>query len=329
MAVTYISWAPHCSRSDYTARELQGASHMVYWGGLGSRPATIWLKYLGQALRTWWILLRDKPDAVFVMSPPVVAGLAVYPYCALRRIPFVVDAHTGAFLDPRWRVLQPLQRWLCRRAATTIITNEHLARMLTGFGADWTMLPDVPVRYPVSTSTFETSGFLIAVICSFDYDEPVDVIVESARALPDVTFLVTGDPRKVEHLRPTFPPNLRLTGFLENSAYGQLLREADIVMALTTGQHKMLRAAYEAIYQGTPIIISESPMLREEFGAGAILVENSADQIVAAVRRMKEHLETYREQARQLRDVKQQRWERNKALLMTKIGQEPALDVRV
>ena len=327
MAVTYISWAPHCSRSDYTARELRGASHMVYWGRMGSRPATIWLKYLGQAVRTWRILLREKPDAVFVMSPPVVAGLVVYPYCAIRRIPFVVDAHTGAFLDPRWRVLQPLQRWLCRKAATTIVTNTHLSRMLSEFGADWTILPDVPVKYPASPSSFDDGGFLVAVICSFDYDEPVELIVDAARALPDVSFLMTGNPRKVAHLTPGFPPNLRLTGFLENAQYGQLLRDADVVMALTTGQHKMLRAAYEAIYQGTPIIISESPMLREEFGAGAILVHNSVEQIVEAVTRMKQHPERYQEEALQLREMKQRRWEKNKALLMSKIGQEPALDV--
>ena len=62
-------------------------------------------------------------------------------------------------------------------------------------------------------------------------------------------------------------------------------------MALTTGKHKMLRAAYEAIYQGTPIIISDSPMLKEEFRRGAILVENSAEAIAAAVREMQVQIE--------------------------------------
>jgi glycosyltransferase involved in cell wall biosynthesis len=256
------------------------------------------------------------------MSPPFAAGLAVYPYCAIRRIPFVVDAHTGAFLDPRWRFVQPLQRWLCRKAATTIITNTHLAGMIADFGADWTMLPDVPVKYRGSRSPFSASGFLIAVICSFDYDEPVGVMIETARLLPGVTFLVTGDPSKVEHLQPQFPPNLRLTGFLDNAAYGQLLRDANVVMALTTGKHKMLRAAYEAIYQGTPIIISDSPMLREEFGSGGILVDNTADQIAAAIRQMQENQDMYRRQALELRDAKQRRWEKNKALLKTKIGEE-------
>jgi glycosyltransferase involved in cell wall biosynthesis len=293
---------------------------MVYWAWLGSRPATVWLKYLGQTFQTWGILLRERPDAVFVMSPPVVAGMVVYPYCALRGIPFVVDAHTGAFLDTRWRHFQKLQQWLCRKARTTIVTNTHLAGQLASSGADATILPDVPVRYPRANSSLDKAGFSVAVICSFDYDEPVDVILDSAWALPDIRFLVTGNPRKVERLGLQRPPNLRLTGFLDDAAYGQLLRDVDVVMALTTGKHKMLRAAYEAIYEGTPIIISDSPMLREEFDKGAILVENSPSVIAAAVREMQQNLTIYRRQADELRAYKRERWERNKRALIAKIA---------
>ena len=320
MAVTYISWAPHCSRSDYTARELGGVSHMVYWSRLGSRPMTIWLKYIGQAVRTWLILLRDRPDAVFVMSPPVVAGLVVFPYCAFRRIPFVVDAHTGAFVDRRWRHFQWLQRWLCRRATTTIVTNTHLQQQLAAYGADATILPDVPVRYPPSDTTFKNGDFVVGVICSFDYDEPVDVIVKAASAAPEIRFLVTGNARTLQSRGVALPSNLALTGFLDNAAYGQLIRTADVVMALTTGKHKMLRAAYEAIYEGTPIIISESPMLKEEFDRGAILVDNSVDAIVAAIRDMQSNIERYRREALELRAVKQRRWNKNRQVLIGKIG---------
>ena len=329
MVVAYISWAPHCSRSDYTARELGGRSHMVYLERLGSHPATILFKYIGQTFKTWYILLRDRPDAVFVMSPPVIAGLVVYPYCAIRGIPFVVDAHTGAFLDRRWRYFQRLQLWLCRKAATTIVTNTFLSSMLEKNGGDATILPDVPVRYPASDRSFEQEGLSVAVICSFDYDEPVQVILETARTLPDVTFLVTGNPAKVQRMGLTLPPNLRLTGFLDNAAYGQLLRQADVVMALTTGKHKMLRAAYEAIYQGTPIIISDSPMLREEFAQGGIVVENSPEIIAAAVRRLQADPARYRQEVEELRRQKERRWERNKAILLSKIGAAPGLPASV
>jgi glycosyltransferase involved in cell wall biosynthesis len=302
---------------------------MVYWEGLGSRPSTVLFKYIGQAFSTWKVLLREKPDAVFVMSPPVIAALVVFPYCAIRRIPFVVDAHTGAFKDRRWRHFQKLQHWLCRRATTTIITNTHLADLLARQGADSTMLPDVPVKYPPSATRLEKSGFTVAVICSFDYDEPVDVILQAARLLPDVSFYVTGDPRKLERLDLQIPPNLRLTGFLGSAAYGQLLRDADVVMALTTGKHKMLRAAYEAIYEGTPIIISDSPLLREEFDQGGIVVENSPDIIAAAVRNVQDHLDRYRSQARELRSRKERRWHSNKAVLLSKISRKTTSHARV
>jgi glycosyltransferase involved in cell wall biosynthesis len=292
---------------------------MVYWRSLGSRPATIWLKYLAQAVSTWKILLRDKPDAVFVMSPPVIAGLVVLPYCAIRRIPFVVDAHTGAFVDRRWRHFQWLQHWLCRKATTTIVTNAHLQQLLASHGADSTSLPDVPVKYPGTDTPFEKSAFTVAVICSFDYDEPVDVILDAARALPDVRFLVTGDPGRVEVRGLTLPANLSLTGFLDNAAYGSLLRNADVVMALTTGQHKMLRAAYEAIYQGTPIIISESPMLRQEFGSGGMLVDNTVESITGAVRQMQRDMDRYRREALDLRLIKERRWAENLHLLNSKL----------
>jgi glycosyltransferase involved in cell wall biosynthesis len=323
MGVTYVSWAPHCSRSDYTARELGGASHMVYAGRMGSNPGTIWLKYLIQAFRTWKILLSGRHDAVFVMSPPVIAGLVVLPYCWLWRIPFVVDAHTGAFRNPRWRRFQRLQRWLCRQAVTTIVTNTHHAKMLESHGADATILPDVPVKYPEATTTtvtaLDTVRFRIAVVCSFNYDEPVDLIVDAARALPDVDFFITGNPEKVEQLTARFPGNLTLTGFLDDASYGRLLREADVVMALTTGQHTMLRAAYEAVYQGTPVIVSDSPTLREEFDQGGLVVRHTVEDVLSAVRTLQEDPQKYRRQVQTLKMRKERRWERNKQLLLAKI----------
>src|SRR5688572_27407788 len=73
--VTYISWAESCSRSDHTARELGGTSHMVYAGRFGSRASTILLKYIAQSIETVRVLRRECPDAVFVMTPPLFAAL--------------------------------------------------------------------------------------------------------------------------------------------------------------------------------------------------------------------------------------------------------------
>jgi glycosyltransferase involved in cell wall biosynthesis len=111
-----------------------------------------------------------------------------------------------------------------------------------------------------------------------------------------------------------------LTGFLEAAAFGQLLRDADAVIALTTGSQTMLRGAYEAIYHGTPVIISDSELLRQEFPSGAILIDNRPDALVGAVVRMSAESERYRDEAAALREAKLRRWISNRELLKIKLN---------
>jgi glycosyltransferase involved in cell wall biosynthesis len=317
---TYISWAPYCSRSDNTARELRGTSHMVYRRSLGSRPATVWLKYLAQAADTFRILRAERPNAVFVMSPPVFAVITVWLWSRLHRVPYVVDAHTAAFLHPRWRYFQPLHNALCRRAATTIVTNEYLADRLRRAGAHATIVRDVPVEYPVTTAFQPEGAFTVAVVCSFNYDEPIAEMLHAAARLPDVHFYMTGDPAHLDaSLASSVPSNVTLTGFLSDEAYGSLLTRADAVMTLTTRDHTMLRGAYEAIYQGTPVIVSNWTLLRDAFSHGAVHVDNTADAIAAAVCQLRQHHGSYKAGAVTLRQEKLAAWQQAKASLLDRI----------
>ena len=152
--VTYISWAESCSRSDHTARELGGRSHMVYLPHYGSKASTIVFKYLGQWRRTSQILRAERPDTVFVMTPPVFAALPAFWYAWRHRKQVVLDAHTAAFLLPRWKYLQWLQRLLCRRAVTTLVSNTHLGDVVRAAGGHATLVPDVPVVFD-GTEQFE------------------------------------------------------------------------------------------------------------------------------------------------------------------------------
>ena len=321
MTVTYISWAESCSRSDHTARELGGSSHMVYLPQFGSRASTILFKYFGQWRMTSRILRAERPDAVFVMTPPVFAALPAFWYAWRRGARVVLDAHTAAFLHPRWRRLQWLQRALCRRAATTLVHNDHQAAIVRQMGAHATLVPDVPIVYPAVEPFKKPAAPVIAAVCSFNYDEPIAEILEAARQTPDVRIFMTGNAKHLSaDLKARIPPNVTLTGFLSDEAYAGLVCGADAVMTLTTRDHTMLRAAYEAVYQGTPVIVSNWALLREAFDEGALHVDNSAEGIAAAVREVAAGADRLREGARRLRVRKLARWAETRASIVARLG---------
>lgn len=321
MKVTYISWAESCSRSDHTARELGGRSHKVYLSRYGSRPTTIMFKYIGQWRMTLRLLRQDRPGAVFVMTPPVFAALPAFWYAWRHGARVVLDAHTAAFLHPRWRYLQWLQGALCRRAATTLVHNEHQAALVRGMGAHATVVRDIPIVYDAVEPFARPGAPAIAVVCSFNYDEPIAEILEAARLTPGVRFFMTGNPEYMApDLKLKVPVNVTLTGFLSDEAYAGLVRGADAVMTLTTRDHTMLRAAYEAIYQGTPVIVSDWPLLRAAFDKGAVHVDNSASAIATAVARVVADPEPLREGARLLRARKIEQWATTKAAILRSIS---------
>lgn len=315
--IVYISWAESCSRSDQTARELGGKSFLVYLPKLGSHPLTVPFKYAGQCSMTLRILLRERPTATFVMSPPLFAALTVWLYKLIFRTHLVMDCHTAAILHRRWKRWQWLQNFLARRAATNIVHNDHLAELVRKHGARATVVKDVPVVYQNKEAFEMSNGFNVAVVCSFTEDEPLAEIFDAARSLPDVSFYMTGDTKFLNReIAQRRPENLKLTGFISDEAYGSLLSRASVVMSLTTRDHTMLRGAWEAIYQGTPVIVSDWPCLREAFTAGAKFANNSAEGIAEAIKSCQSDLVALRSGALASRSQRLERWHAIKAELL-------------
>ena len=320
--ILYISWAESCSRSDQTARELGGKSKMVYLAWLGSHPLTICFKYSGQTLITAWHIIRERPDAIFVMSPPLLAAFPALLWKLFFRRPFVLDCHTGAFTNPRWKRLQWLQRFLCRQAATNIVTNSHLQSLVESNGGKTTIVRDVPVQFESTEPRFPLpAGFIVVAVCSFNYDEPIAAMFEAARQLSDVQFFFSGNPNRLDpQIAELQPKNVHLTGFLSDQQYGSLICGADIVLTLTTQDHTMLRGAWEAIYQATPVIVSDWPILQKSFDKGALHVDNSSDSIIQAIKFAQQNIVNLRQQAEEAKEDRLQHWQGVKEALIEAVN---------
>jgi hypothetical protein len=307
----FISWAPFCSRSDSIAALLGGRSYMVYSAHYGSRYLLVGFKYLSQMIKTLRVLWRERPSVVYVMTPPVVACLPVWLYARLTGAAIVIDAHSGALLDPRWRRVLFLHRWFSRGALTTIVTNEHMQSIVEAWGARATLVRDVPVCFAEPVLPSLDAGCNMTLVSTFTWDEPIELFFEAAARLPDIAFHVTGNHRRADaRVLAKKPPNVRLTGFLPDADYAGLLSASDAVIALTTADHTMQRGAYEAVYLGRPVVTSNFDLLRRHFWKGAVHVDNTVESLVSGIRRMRSDVTRYRREVNELRAERLEEWNR-------------------
>lgn len=282
---------------------------MIYSPLWGSRYATVLFKYLSQSWKTIRLLLRERPSVIFVMTPPVFACVPIWLYCAVTGARFCIDAHSGAFLDPRWSGLIFLHRFFSRRAIATIVTNAHLHDQVRSWGSRAVIVPDVPVALPSSAGAPAQTARSMTFVATFAIDEPVAEFFLAAASIPDVKFYVTGNHRKCPpDVMALKPGNVELLGFVSRRDYVERIRQTDAVLALTTLDHTMQRAAYEAIYAGRPVVTSDFELLRREFPIGTVHVAVTAEGIGAGIRKMLDGLDAYTREAEVLRKRKLERW---------------------
>lgn len=306
----FIDWSAHCSRSENFSRRVGMKflrRHRKHKG-----PASLLAKYAYQFGATTWDLLRERPQVVWCMSPSTFAVVPVWAYCKVTGAKFGIDAHTGAFEGTPWAKIRALQFFLSRQAEVTAVTNAYLQQLVETANGRTVRVPDVPTELSSPKRRDFGPGFHVVYVASYSDDEPVDVVIEAARLAPEVTVWLTGKPkgRALELLRSA-PSNVRLLGFLSREDYLAALSGADLVVALTTRDHTMQRAAYEAIYLGTPVVVSDWPILRENFAGGALLVENSPESVAQAWKEAIPRRDELRTGARELRLAKLARWKEN------------------
>jgi glycosyltransferase involved in cell wall biosynthesis len=305
-----LVWGPpsHGPRSRVLAREL---SLPIRFMDVTARRGLLVApyKYLAQTIATLRCLARERPRAILVQSPPSFAVLAVYLWSLVSGARYVVDAHSDAMDTPYWTRPRWLHRHLARRAAATVVTNEHYAQRLRSWGANALVIRDVPTTFEVGEPWPADGALRVAVVNTFASDEPLAAVLEAAHALPDVEFQVTGSLRRApDGLVGTAPSNVTFTDFLPDDRYYALLASSDAVMCLTTRDHTMQRGACEALSLGTPIITSRWPLLQEYFREGTVHVDSDAASIRSGVEELRSGLASYREGILALREERRAEW---------------------
>ena len=293
----FIVWASGSQRAKSLAAELEGQISFQYESSLkGGWLAP--LRYLVQGWKTWRLLEEERPEFVIVQAPPIVAPLFVAAWCELRgrstvsggrfQVPYAIDCHTGTFYSRRWSWALPFLRLLSKRAVVTLVASEGALSTLRSWKAKGILLVDGLPNLGRATGTVGAEGEArVAVISSFDPDEPIAELFAAARLLPQVTFYFSGNAQRVSaKLLQQKPENAILTGFLRDSDYTGLLKNVHGLVILTTDPNTLNCGSYEALVMEKPAVISDWPQMRRYFTRGFIYVHNTAESIAAGVKKM-------------------------------------------
>ncbi len=288
--VVVLAWAKPTGRSADIASALGGTAVNIY--PLPDRRLIL-LRYAASLLATIGTVLRLRPHVAVVQNPPIFPALVFLAWKRLRGARLLLDNHPtgfGAKDNKQGQRMLAITRWVARRSDAVLVTTQEWADKVIEWGATPLVVHEAPpstvTAHPTPPAVQRSRPFEVLFACTFAQDEPVAEVMRVARQLPDIRFTVTGDPRRATPGDlADLPPNVELTGWVDQARYAQLLIRADAVLALTTEPTSVMRAAYEAVFGLRPLIASNWPTTAELFPT-AELVDNTCGSVSAAVSRL-------------------------------------------
>lgn len=323
-----LAWSEQTPRAEDLAAALGIASRR--FGGLGLRGIkTAPLRWALNTVRTAAWLARHRPLVVVVQNPPVVLGFIAFVHARLVGGWFLLDSHPASFgrknAHPLVSVL-PAHRWLARRAAGVLVTTEELAEEVRHWGGHPLVVHESPPAIAVDTGPVQSlePADEVLYVGTFAKDEPVGVVVEAARLLPQVCIDITGDvERAPAGILDDAPDSARFVGFLGPADYAAAVGAADVVLVLTDEPTSVPRSAYEAVYAGRPLVVSDWPVLRELFPY-AIHVPNEPAAVAAGLRTAFDRHHELLSVSTQARIDQERRWDAQLSALRDRIEQGAA-----
>lgn len=308
-----VVWAPHESRTAQFAERLKAPVHYIHYLQY-KRPLVAPIKYIGQWFKTWQVLFGQRPRFVYVTNPPVFAALCVALYCRATGNKYVMDTHSPALYSRKWGWTVPLQRLLAKGAWVNIVDQIRYQKLFESWGGRALVLEKPPKAAPYEklVTPTPTEYFDVAVVNTFAADEPVDIILEAARQMPNVRFFIMGDKSMAPAgLLERAPANAIFTGYLLQDAYWQQLYSARAVMVLTTYPYSLLGGGQDGAILHKPLVLSAQPALVEYFTKGTIFIPNTADGIIKGVQQVQAQETQLIQDIAELGEAHNKKWEAN------------------
>jgi len=258
-------------------------------------------------LKTASVIWRERPSAVVAQNPSVILCVSLLLLKLFFGFRLVIDAHYGGVVAYNGN---GFFQWLidtCNRHANmVIVTNKGHADMVAGIGGKPFVcpdpLPDLTEYHPTSDTSSINSPQKKRVfyISSFDVDEPLDIIIETAKALAakGCEVFISGNYKKTGLVREEYP-EINLMGFVSEEDFYATLFSADVCVDLTTNEDCLVCGAYESLEANVPVVLSDTPSQRYYFKDAAIYTNNQPQHVIDQVMTVLDDLPTHKNRIEQ------------------------------
>lgn len=264
-------------------------------------------RYFELAFKTTSLLAKRKPDNVVCQNPSIVLVIL----CILLRIYFkytlTIDCHNSGLYpkEGKSKVLNYIFRKINSFADIVVVSNGNLKEKFNDYFKTILVVPDpLPDRdsyYTAGDRVFNDERYWnhdtnlkFLFICSWAQDEPFHEVIEafSDQRLSEISCYITG--RSGPALKESrLPKNVKLTGFISDEDYFDLLCKCDAVIVLTSRDDCLTCGAYEALAVGKTGILSDSEVMKNTFGAGYLYSKPEKDDILNNVLLLAQNIEFF------------------------------------
>lgn len=306
--VIWIDWA-FLGRSQNIASRLGVRYYHLDYFSEKPKKIFVFLRYFLASIRTISLIISKNPRILIMTGTPPFPHFIVYFLSKIKTIKYVIDTHGGYFDDPKFQILPSLRKKIMEVAFFHIVTNDVHKNIVEANNGRAIVLGVLIERNDsIKEYKFE-NGENFVWIASYSPDEPLDIVFDVAKRMPNVNIYITGNikkaPKRFVDLCRNFK-NINLTGFLPTEKYISYIKGSTAVIALTTLDNTMQRGAYTALSYNIPIITSNWRLLREIFYKGTVHIENNSIELEDAICKVCNNLDEYKKEIAELNIINTQ-----------------------
>lgn len=309
-SITRVHPFPGDDRRNIARRALgfAGFCALAGWGALTA----------GRRRGSGKVGVPNRVDVVLAMSPPLPIGLVAWAVGVARRAPMVFNVQdvfpdaaieTGAITNRR---IIAVARWLerityARSRAITVLSDDLadnvMAKVAAGRRQTVHMIPnfvDTKAIRPCDRMTTYRKELgigtepVVMYAGNVGMSQSLDLVLEAARRMPDVTFVINGDGSARRPLEESAQgiTNIRFGSYQPLERLSEVLGTGDIqVVPLRSGLGRVSvpSKTYSILASGRPVVAAidpgtEVPRIIAASGAGIAVEPDEIEPFVAALR---------------------------------------------